>query len=289
MSLEDELLGLIAARIAGHERSQQLAIGPSGLGTPCNRKLGFRLAQIPPLPGGEPPWRPTVGTAVHTWLQHMIVSLNKEELSNKRIHDTSPSDGELCMAQWCNFHIDNFPRHNPRFDVEVNIPVGTINGREIRGTLDLWDGLAHTIVDWKVPGPKAIKDHRAYINKHGHVTPEYRTQLHVYGRGAIKAGYPVEHVAIMFLPMNGELSEALYWEEDYDPAIGTEAFHRARTIDAAGQGQGWDKLLPRLKTVNDHCGHCPWFAPGTENPLECRGDESLWAQLTPPDVESLLE
>ena len=52
-------------------RSLQTAIGPSELGTPCDRRLAYRLAQATEVNSCDP-WPAIVGTGVHGWLEEAV-------------------------------------------------------------------------------------------------------------------------------------------------------------------------------------------------------------------------
>lgn len=266
----EEVLEIIGARIGAHERSNQVEIGPSGLGTPCLRKLGYRLAQHPSQRVEEPPWRPTVGTAVHSWLAEMLEAENRRELRE----DHADKD---CPVPWCDHPATG--EHTARWRVELRVPCGTIEGTTVYGTIDVYDHANATVLDWKVVGPTALKNYR----RHGpEEFADYRVQVHVYGRGASRAlRLVVEHVAIMFLPMNGELSEAWLWSEPYDPEIGREAFDRARTVQARITERG-PEYIAKLKRAPDHCGHCPWFdaSNDTGDWRTCPGDPSMYAKAS---------
>src|ERR1700752_1563748 len=54
----------------------------------------------------------------------------------------------------------------------------------------------------------------------------YRTQVHLYGKGFVNAGLPVEQVAIMFIPRGGTLTSSHIWGEPYDQAIADAAIAR---------------------------------------------------------------
>ena len=277
--MEAELRSLIVAKIERHERSQQRMIGASEVGTPCPRKLAMKLAQVDPVPeqvNGEDSWRATVGTAVHDWLADMLEQANAaywQEPWNLG----SPDDE--CPHKWCpeGQHID-------RWLIERRVPVGTIDGVPIDSTLDVFDRLSHTLVDWKVPGPTAIKGYRQARDP----GPQYRTQVQLYGRGLHAAGEEVRWVGIMFLPSNGELKQAYYWEEEFDVKIGNEALKRAREIQRLVDD---GRPFTEFKTVDDHCHHCPFFSPGSTDDRECPGDDSLlanvahsFADILPPDT-----
>lgn len=246
----EALLGVIEHSIANYERTLQKAIGPSEMGTPCLRRLGFRLSHVPKV-NDTSGWRPMVGTAVDNELS---VFLHKDNQRRKRAGQPE------------------------RWMIHHKVPVGTLDGKLIEGNLDVYDLELNELVDWKVVGPTALKVYRRKV-KAGHCPDEkYRAQVHTYGRGmARKLELPIQTVGIMFLPMNGELNEIVYWSEPYDPAVGAEVFARARDLTQALAEEG-PELLGKLIRANDHCGHCPWFVPGTESlTRECPGDPSLQA------------
>lgn len=259
-----ELRRVIEAEINSHERSMQKRIGPSELGTPCTRKLGFKLAQIDPPPGFKrsTPWRPTVGTAVHEWLGRTF---------EKVVNATSDYD---------------------QYEIEHRTTVGTILGEPIDGTADLVVVWGNTVVDWKVPGPTTMRE-CARRQKRGELVPEvgYRAQAHGYARGLIHEGYDIEHVMIVFLPAAGELNDAIVWSEPYDAEYADSVIHRARRIAQRIEDNG-PQEIGKLKRVSDHCNHCPWFIPGAEptSHTECPGSNDMVASRsqTPPSVESLL-
>jgi hypothetical protein len=55
--------------MANHERSLQELIGPSEIGIPCQRALVHKLAKDPEPADTRPPWKPAVGTALHTQME----------------------------------------------------------------------------------------------------------------------------------------------------------------------------------------------------------------------------
>lgn len=274
-AFEDDLRDIITARIKSHERSLQTRIGPSGLGTPCHRRLAYQLAEIPPAAnaGDRDEWRPTVGRAVHDFLADMLVAYNAErELEVESGDRRAGPCHEWCSDVW---HLD-------RFVIEKKLVVANIGDQVIDGSVDVYDRLTATVLDWKICGPKALKDYRA----HG-PGPGYRVQVHTYGRGFAHPkgglGFEVAHVAIFFLPMNGELRDAHMWHERFDLDVAAKAIRRAREIDAmiredSAAGE-LDELLGELKTANDHCTYCPWFNPAHVGPADqsgCPGDKSLY-------------
>jgi hypothetical protein len=124
-------LGITAEHIAAlidhdaHQRprSQQTAIGPSGIGDPCPRRIAYTLTHTPPTnPGGDqlPAW---IGTEAHAGMERITTR-----------------------------HPDWESEHR----ITINDPhLGTING-----TVDAYHTPTATIVDWKFVGATAMKKYK---------------------------------------------------------------------------------------------------------------------------------
>jgi hypothetical protein len=50
-------------------RSQQTIIGASEIGTPCSRRLAYKLLNVEPVNTDTEPWPAIVGTSVHSYLE----------------------------------------------------------------------------------------------------------------------------------------------------------------------------------------------------------------------------
>lgn len=255
-AMRGELLDVISRSIAAHPRSLQTQIGPSEIGTPCARKLGYKLAGTTEQPRAAA-WRPTVGTAAHTWLGSA-------------------------------FEADNARYPEPRWLIETRVWVGDIDGVAITGSADLYDLAMQWVLDFKVVGPSSMKKYRAAVNKGECPDVGYRVQTHLYGRGftQLGSGLPVDRVAIVFLPSAGELTDTVVWSEPYDERIAVDALTRADGIAAGLRLAGPVAILPQLSTTEDRCGHCPFFMPGaTDLTRSCPGAASLYAKpLEMPDL-----
>lgn len=271
----DTLARLIAARIAAHERSAQVSVGPSELGTPCARKLGFKLAHVEPVNGlDDVPWRPTVGTAVHEWLAAMLRAENAR-LQAEVDAATARKKTAPCGHPWCGPF-----GHEDRFLVEYRTVVGTLADHPVPGTIDVFDRATGRVIDWKIVGPTTLREQRKRCRKGGPGPGTgYREQGQLYARGLHRSdGFEVAEVCVYFLPSNGELDDAVFWSEPYDPAVGAAVLRRARAILAALAEHGPQRVLPKLQRVNDHCAHCPFFAPGTTDlTVGCPGADDLIA------------
>ena len=182
----------IEASMAAHPRSQQREIGPSEIGNPCDHCLAARLAHWPKSESVA--WLPFIGTAVHAELDVIMTMANRDRY---------------------------------RWATEQKVMVGTIGGREIWGSCDLYDHDTGTVIDWKIVGKATLDKARR-----GGPSPVYRTQAHLYGLGWTGQGQDVRHVAIAFLPRQAvSLDHAVWWTEPHDPQVGWDALERADRLD----------------------------------------------------------
>lgn len=236
-----ELLDLIRGAIERHPRSLQTAIGPSEIGQPCARRLGYQMLGQPERPNQTPNWKATVGTAMHTWLEGVL------------------DDDNLTYAAKAG-------KGQERWYVETRVDVGEIDGETITGSCDVFDRVTGTVVDWKTTGPTQLK-------KYSRKGPgqQYRTQAHLYGRGWQRRGMTVRHVMIVFLPRNGELHEAYVWHEPYDEQVAIDGLQRATGIAVAAKALGHDALA-QLPTAEAYCRLCPFYNPqATDLRVGCPG------------------
>lgn len=237
--LAAEYLDVVRATIGAHPRSLQKRIGPSEIGSPCARRLGYKLLDVAECnTAGGPPWLPTIGTAVHTWLEDAFTAANNG----------------LEATRWL---------------VEMRVDVGEVDGEPITGHVDLYDRVTATVADHKIVGPTALRRYRA-----AGPGRQYRAQAHLYGRGLTRRGLPVDTVMIAFLPRSGELDDAWFWHEPYDEAVAVDALRRATGVALATRTLG-AAALAHLEPTAAFCSRCPWFRPGSSTDLTtgCPGAE----------------
>lgn len=240
--LGDELLSIITDAITSHPRSLQVAIGPSEVGTPCARKLGYKLLAYPERP--QPPnWKATVGTAIHAWLESIFDQANLA-------FDTK--HGNHGIERWL---------------IEQRVTVGKLaDGTPISGHVDLFDRVTGTVVDWKSVGPTQLRKYRSKGPG-----DQYRTQAHLYGRGYAGAGHTVNNVMIVFLARNGDLDDTVIWTEPYDERIALDALQRLSGIKLATTLTG-PAALESLPTADNYCTGCPFYrARSTDVTKACPG------------------
>lgn len=232
--VREELDFAIDQAIAGHPRSLQKRIGPSEMGTPCNRRIAYKLAGVEPV-NARNAWKPTVGTAVHSWLEEA-------------------------------FERENRDLGSVRYLLEQKVDVGEVGGEAVFGNCDIYDRTTAGVIDWKVVGLSMLRSYKA--NGPG---PQYRTQAHLYGRGWVRKGFAVDWVGIYFLPQNGERHEAVWWTEPYDEQIALDALANVNRVHTLVQLAG-SKVALVEKTAEAYCNYCPYFLPAsTEVEEACPG------------------
>lgn len=206
-------------------RSLQAAVGPSELGTPCTRRLAYKVLDWPARPNQDSdPWASVIGTSVHAWMAAAFLEENRQ-LGEER------------------YLIE---RH-------VMLP------GNIPGSCDLYDRATQTVTDWKITGLDRLKTYR----RDG-PGQQYRWQAHCYGLGLQLAGEQPRHVAICFLPRGGRVDGLHVWSEPYDPAIAVQAIRRYQatrqalwTLDPEKHPDRW-AMFP---TADAYCSYCPFHLP----------------------------
>lgn len=234
----DELLAIMQAEIDKHPRSSQVEIGPSEVGG-CMRKVAWKL-----IYGGESDreggWAAHKGTLVHQWL------------------DDTFKDTDRFM-----------PDGSTRFFSDLKLPKSNehVNG----GTLDLYDLLYQTVVDWKAPGDWTMKAVRS-----GTVSEGYYVQTQIYGYGLEQTGRPVSRVALMFLPMagddlHGQARGAILLTWPYDRQVALDAFAGVARIKNMFAVAPAAKVLEVMETKADFCSSCPVFIGNGDRRAMCAG------------------
>jgi hypothetical protein len=206
-------------------RGNQSTIGPSEIGDPCDRRIGYRLAQIAACNKDYDTWPSIVGTAIHTWLQTAT---------------------EAWMAATGKRH----------WLTETVVEMDQLGP----GHSDLYWAEEQCVIDHKTAGPDVFKKTKA-----NGPAPGYIVQAHLYGYGFEQAGYPVKKVALAFFGRAGWLRDMYVWSADYDRSIAEAAMARVFkiaqecvTLDVLKQSHRWQQLEA---TPSNTCGFCPWYAP----------------------------
>ncbi|MEV7875178.1 hypothetical protein [Microbacterium sp. NPDC089188] len=225
-TVEDLYLGVIRDSITRHPRSLQKRIGPSEIGKPCDRWILHKL-HGDGEPDRGPAWKPAIGTAVHDQLERWFDAANVPN-----------ETGDVTNWEWV---------------TEQQVVVGTIGGQDIPGHSDLFHVPTGTVIDHKIVGPKQLTKYRI----HG-PSQQYRVQAHLYGKGFTDDGGwgPCRTVAIAFLPRDGELQNAVFWSEPYNPHLAGEAMLRANRLNLLLQVAGLEGALAASPLCDDEW--CTW-------------------------------
>lgn len=223
--LKQKMIDIIRWADQQNPRGQQVLIGPSEIGDLCDRRIGYRLAQVPASNVGVDTWPAIVGTAVHTWLQNAV---------------------------------NGWMEANPTEDwmTETTLMVSEF----VEGHADLYWATEQCVVDHKTQGPDVFKK-----TKVDGPAPGYVIQAQIYGYGFERAGYPVKKVALTFYNRAGWLKDMYVWSGDYDRSVAEGALARlyqiARQVvdlDVLNQSHRWEQIEAY---PSNSCGFCPWYSP----------------------------
>lgn len=211
-------------------RSTQTTLGPSELGTPCDRQIALKLAGVKRHDRGLP-WAPMCGTAVHGLMEEVLRAEN-ERLGRERwiIEQKVMLDDELSG-------------HGDAFDTDWGM-----------------------VVDWKYTGTTARrKAARRSVPNHELVSAEYRVQAHLYGLGHRNAGRDVRYVRLVLLARSHDYSESVEWTEPYDESIAVNAMTRFYAIRDRVVNEGIAArpalAVNILGAPGEACKWCPFQRP----------------------------
>ncbi len=233
-------------RKTSDNRSAQATLGPSEIGTPCDRRLAMSLLGIPAVNPGGDGWAAFVGTCIHAGLAEMFM--------------------------WADAGTGRFAA-----EVPLTFPNQHVPG----GTSDLLDRVLFMVDDHKAQGRWSLDK----LKTQG-MTPTQRVQLHTYGYGQRLKGEVVDYVALISWPREASSLADLYVVvEPYDPQIARDALARVDHIametdqvstrlgTSPGGLTGDTRLaVAREFAVADDCKFCPFFAPGDPGMLRgCNG------------------
>lgn len=237
LNAQADYMTAVVDAITNHPRSLQKRIGPSEVGDPCARKLLYKLTGTPErdLP---PNWRATVGTGGHMWQEETF------DRANLTFATSSSTPG---VERWL---------------IEERVTVGVdANGNPITGSCDLFDRATGTVIDHKFVGPKQLRKYKAQGP-----SDTYRVQAHLYGQGYVNAGLTVNAVAISFLPRDGDLADAYWWSEPFNPQIAANAMQRLQGLQIIHGALG-DQAFAAVDTADSYCNGCPFRTYATGTPL----------------------
>ncbi len=217
-------------------RSLQKTIGPSEMGTECDRMLAYQLSGTQPQPRqndqlvtvGE--WAAFLGSAAHARLADALRAFNA--------------------------------RHN--VDRYKYIEAG-INSDElgVTGTVDCLDGTIAT--DWKFSQYGTLTK----VRKEGAYL-KHRIQGQMYAAILTEIGETVDTVRVAYLPLGMDLSKAVICEEPYDPQVAEDATTRRNWIQS-DITYGRPPTMFAATPGGRECDFCKFRRPGVVDARGCPG------------------
>lgn len=226
----DDIRALVVTALrewsAASPRSKQKSIGASEAGTPCTRRLAYRMLDVERTNVDTDPYPSMVGTAFHVTLAEVFAH----------------------------------PAWQGRFLVEQRVEIRP----GMPSTLDLYDTTTGDLVDWKIlgatglknikddgPGPEyRIQQHLYGLGlKRSHGITPARVNLVCFPRGGMLSGLHVwsepwdEQAALAALERLDSIVVAL------------------AQLKVEAKPEHW-QYLP---TADAHCSWCPFFLPHSDN------------------------
>lgn len=151
------------------------------------------------------------------------------------------------------------------------------------GTLDVYDIPKRTVIDFKLPGDPSMEKARR-----GKPPEDYYIQTNTYGLGLVKAGYPVERVGLLYLPMCGDElwseskgAKLLTWP--FDPQVAVDSLKLVQKIKGLLPVHGLHKTMEMLPTKDSFCHQSPCWTGNGHPQAICRGHRKGGATLRNPD------
>ena len=230
----------LIAHIAGSRpRNRQKQIGPSELGGPCQRRIGYRLLDTPRNnPGGDQlaSW---IGTAVHTAIEHGLAD-------------------------------------NPDWDTEIGVALPAYN---IRGTADAYHRPSKTLIDWKVVGETTLRkarqhgigdQYRTQIHTYGLALDMAGTPVEHVAVAMIPRTGRSEHTAVFTEPLDHQIVEQALRRFEQIRAIITLAGAKAPLVLPTGDQfcRTCPWYLPAATDPGEACGGHTEPPPVTGNVTE---------------------
>lgn len=236
MTVREDLLEVIQWGNSEAPRTKQVVLGCSEAGSPCDRKIAYRMAGHAAVNFPDP-LKANMGTAYHTWLDQRMQEYQELVLDES--------------ADW----ITEFEVWPANF---------------LKGHVDLYSKSRRLVLDWKT----SSLDHIRKWEKAG-IPAQYFIQIMLYGKGAIRAGHKVERVGIAGIPRDGALRNVVVLTVPYDEEVAVTALRRVWMIGkqlhdlAVEQNPGRYAEIP---ATPDYilCSYCPFYKGGTE-PANERG------------------
>lgn len=222
-----DLRRVVNEHASNFARNLQVHLGPSELGSPCDRQVVGKLAGVPATNHVVDPWASFIGVAVHAALAEAFAADNQ--------------------------------RHGLRWVPEQRV----VPHPDHPGTADLYDAQEFAVVDHKILGETSM----AKVRSPEGPPIRYQVQLLLYGKGYRVLGLPVRRVALAAYPRTSHTLDGLYvWERVARPDD-DELIEEVFKLTAARKQIAQEVLSGRPLTdvpstpSDDECFFCPFYRP----------------------------
>jgi hypothetical protein len=151
------------------------------------------------------------------------------------------------------------------YEVEQRVKISGNLG----GTVDLYHIPSGTVLDWKTTGN--VDSKRKSPSKQNLV------QVNLYALGKKRAGADVKQVALVYLPVKGDLSEMHIELHPFDEQMALDALERIdniysllATVDVEANPAMWQHIPAVTSRL---CNYCPYFKPySSDLAVGCNGE-----------------
>lgn len=220
--IRKQLIGMIRWASSNAPRSLQQAPGPSELGDLCDRRLGYKLAQVPSVNSFHDPWAATVGTAVHAWLEN-------------------------AMGAWQRAHRDD------SWKTETAVKVDDF----VSGHSDLYHN--GVVIDYKTASPDKMKEYKKEVPA-GYKVQGHLYGMGYENAGLPVRKIALFFLPRCGLLRNAHIWTADYDRTVAQAAL-DRMYGIAGTLvdlEVIANPHRWEQVPAH---PSDSCGHCPWYDP----------------------------
>lgn len=240
-----DLKKVIHDHAARAPRTLQQHLGPSELGSSCDRQVAGKMAGVPTTNHVSDPWPSIRGTALHAWVADAFMADNTRT-------------GRLRWIAEQKVTPRGFPDHP--------------------GTADLYDAVTRSVVDHKFLGVSSMSKIKTQPPRH------YVVQLLLYGEGYRLLGLPVDRVVLAAYPATAASLDGMWvWERPYTPAddellaqVFEETKRRREWAEKIAAGMASLRDVPGMPS-DDGCYFCPFYRPEDPDSRDsCPGHSPTW-------------
>tara|TARA_R110000822_G_C15290399_1_gene490999 strand:+ start:124 stop:858 length:735 start_codon:yes stop_codon:yes gene_type:complete len=167
-------------------------------------------------------------------------------------------------------HLANMFEKLEGYEVEQRVKIRS----NLSGTVDLFHIPSGTVIDWKTTNNVE--------SKRRNPSNQNQIQVQLYGYGKAQSGADVRNVALVYLPVTGDLDQLHVELYPYDEQIALDALKRIdniyellSTVDVENNPVMWSHIPAVTSRM---CNYCPFFKPYSSDLAKgCNGDTKVAA------------